>query len=161
MSDTRPDIERMLYDGRRVGVGVRTLLGHELGGESVEGWAQVAHEAIRAMNHITGAPSRTPMPAPVAYALLGNLAATAHALPQLLEQIEAGVRASLSTFDVYDENRRPDESVQMLEADLGAARTFARQLAAHLDGAQMAINAQGYNDDGGTEDQSMIGEVDE
>lgn len=133
------DITRLLYSDR-------TLLSEydPETGEDREGWADLAHEAIRAMNHLTNSPHA--IPAPVAYRVLGNLSGIAHMLPQLCEQLTRGLAKSLSEFDVYDTKRDATESVSDAVSNLEQAAANARTLADRLDAAQVAINSQGYEE---------------
>jgi hypothetical protein len=91
------NVENLLYGGR-------TLVRYTGQGEHVAGWPEVAHEAIRAINHLTG---QGPIPAPTAYRILGDLKGVGHLLPQALEQPCRGLQASLAAFDVYDHRRDP------------------------------------------------------
>lgn len=123
--------------------GDRTLTGHDdADGERVEGWADVAYEAIRAMNHITN--TADGIPAPVAYSVLGNLTGVAGMLPQLLEQLASGLERSLTEFDVYDHKREPAESVAAAQEALRTGRALASQLSDALSRAQVEINSQGW-----------------
>lgn len=138
-----PDVTRSLYSGR-------TITGHEgADGERIEGWADISYESIRAMNHITG--HSYPIPAPVAYRILGNLKGVGAMLPQLLGQLDRGMVASLDTFDVYDHDRAPAESVAQAHELLTQAAGLAEQLGALLSAAQSAIASQGYNTPAATE----------
>lgn len=136
-------IERVLY-------GDRTITRHydDATGDSVDGWADVAYEAVRAMNHITN--SAHPIPAPVAYSVLGNVSGMAGMLPQLCDQLVRGLEASLTAadFEIYDNNGEPAASVAAAQADLERAAALARQAAEAFAAAQVAINSQGYNSGG-------------
>lgn len=131
------NVENLLYGGR-------TLLCHTEEGERVAGWPEVAHEAIRAINHLTG---HGPIPAPTVYRILGDLKAVGHLLPQALEQLCRGLQASLTTFDVYDHRRDPAESVRDAVALLARASRKAADLGQLLEDAQAAIAEQGYRTD--------------
>lgn len=104
--------------------------------------ADDAFEAIRALNHatITGGP----IPAPLAYLLLGNLHQLGFGLDQLVRQLAAGLVRSLDAFDVYDDNRDPSASVAMATDALLLAGKHAARLGECLAAAQLAINLQGY-----------------
>jgi len=115
-------------------------------GDIFDGWAEVAHEAVRAMNHLTSSYGRHPIPAPVAYSVLGNLAGIAYMLPQLTQQLAGGLEESLNSFDVYDNNGDPATSVALAGAELAQAGRLARELADALSAAQATIAQQGYND---------------
>lgn len=134
--------ERLLHDGRPM---LRT--------DDEPGWADFAYDSIRALNHLTSSYGRHPIPAPVAYRLLGDLSGMAGMLPQLCQQLGGGLGASLEAFDVYDNNREPTESVALAIDALTEAARLADQLAAALSRAQAAINAQGYNDSPDVDEQ--------
>ncbi|GAB2864690.1 hypothetical protein [Nocardioides pacificus] len=134
--------ERLLHDGRPM-----------LRNGDEPGWADYAYDSIRALNHITSSYGRHPIPAPVAYRLLGDLSGMAGMLPQLCQQLGGGLGASLETFDVYDNNREPAQSVAQAIDALTQAANLAKRLTAALDEAQSAINAQGYNDGSGANEQ--------
>ena len=136
------DVESILY-------GERTLLPYEdeRTGVRTEGWADLANESIRAMNHITSSPgSGGAIPAPTAYRVLGNLSALAEKLPQLFEQLRNGLAASLDVLDVYDTKQDPRLSVLEAGEQLQAAALHAQRLADVLGKAQTAIAWQGYNE---------------
>jgi hypothetical protein len=132
-----PAVTRSLYDDRALLRGEDPAMGEE-----VDGWAELAQTAVRAMNHITGG---QPIPAPVPYSLLGNLSGLAHMLPQLCQQLADGLQRSLTEFDVYDDNRSPAQSATEARIALATAEEQVQVLAAALDVAQVAINSQGYN----------------
>ena len=130
-------VENLLYGGR-------TLVGHTEDGERIAGWPEVAHEAIRAINHLT---AHSPIPAPTAYRILGDLKGVGHLLPQALEQLCRGLQASLEAFDVYDHRRDPAASVSDAIALLARAARKAAELGQLLEDAQAAISEQGYHAD--------------
>ncbi len=130
-----PDIERHLHNGRAL-VGTQ-----DPDGEDVMGWPQVAYEAIRAINHLTG--HGVPIPAPVMYTILGELTGVAHVLPQGLRQLGHALAASLDTLNVYDHGR-PEDSVAAAVAALERAATLAAQLGPLLETAQSELAEQGY-----------------
>jgi hypothetical protein len=111
--------------------------------------ADDAYEAIRALNHGT----RRTIPAPLAYSLLGNLRCLGVALSQLADQIDAGLRSSLTTYDVYDEDRDPATSVELAGLDLTRAASHANDMAWRFGRAQQAIAAQGYRSDDDEEER--------
>ncbi len=111
-------VENLLYSGR-------ALVGFTDEGERIAGWPEVAHESIRAINHLT---SHGPIPAPTAYTILGDLKGVGHLLPQALEQLCRGMQASLTAFDVYDHGRDPAESVMDAVALLARASRKAADL---------------------------------
>ena len=134
---TTVDVENLLYGGR-------TLVGYTEEGERVAGWAEVAFESIRAINHLT---LHGPIPAPTAYRILGDLKGVGHLLPQAMEQLARGLQASLEAFDVYDRRREPAESVSDAVALLVRASRKATDLGQLLEDAQAAIADQGYRTD--------------
>ncbi|ADB33554.1 hypothetical protein Kfla_4527 [Kribbella flavida DSM 17836] len=99
------------------------------------------HECVQALMHGT---FRT-TPAPLVYALTGNLKVASWGLAQLSEQLGSGLRRSLTEYEVYDNNREPGQSVDQAGAELQRAADLARQLAAAFEKAQTAINQQGHN----------------
>ena len=137
MSTTTVHVENLVYGGR-------TLLGYTEAGERIAGWPEVAAESIRAINHLTG---HSPVPAPTAYRVLGDLKRVGHLLPQSLEQLCRGLHASLAAFDVYDHRRDPAESVLDAVALLSRAARKAADLGQLLEDAQAAISEQGYHVD--------------
>jgi hypothetical protein len=105
-------------------------------------YADDAYEAVRSLNHATF----RAIPAPLAYALLGNLQGVGYGLAQLLGQLSAGLTRSLAEYDVYDHNRDPVESVRAATAALREASTHAARIGELLAMAQASINLQGYHD---------------
>ncbi len=132
---TTVHVESLLYGGR-------TLVGCTEDDERIAGWPEVAHEAIRAINHLTG---HSPLPTPTAYRILGDLKGVGHLLPQALEQLCRGLHASLAVFDVYDHRCEPAESVTEAVALLSRAARKAADLGQLLEDAQAAISEQGYH----------------
>ena len=130
-------VDNLLYGGR-------TLVGYTDEGERIAGWPEVAYEAIRAINPLTG---QGPIPAPTAYRILGDLKGVGHLLPQALEQLCRGLQASLEVFDVYDHRRDPAASVSDAVALLCRAARKASDLGQLLEDAQAAISEQGYHAD--------------
>ena len=130
-------VEHLLYGGR-------SLVSFTDEGERIAGWPEVAYEAIRAINHLTG---HGPIPAPTVYRVLGDLKGVGHLLPQALEQLCRGLQASLTAFDVYDHRRDPAESVSDAVALLVRAARKAADLGQLLEDAQAAISEQGYRTD--------------
>jgi len=131
---TTAHVENRLYGGR-------ALIGYTEEGERVAGWAEVAYESIRAINHLT---LHGPIPAPTGYRILGDLKGVGHLLPQALGQLARGLRASLEAFDVYDHRRDPGESVAEAIGLLCRAARKAADLGQLLEDAQAAISEQGY-----------------
>lgn len=111
---------------------------------TVEGWPEVAYEAIRSINHLTG--HGYPIPAPVAYAVLGELKGVGHLLPQALGQLGAGLQQSLVELDVYDDTPgcSPEGAVEDARALLSEASGHARALGELLEAAQTKLSRQGY-----------------
>ncbi len=134
---TTVHVENLLFGGR-------TLVGYSEEGERVAGWAEVAYESIRAINHLT---LHGPIPAPTAHRILGDLKGVGHLLPQALEQLARGLQASLEAFDVYDHRRNPRESVAEGIGLFARAARKAADLGQLLEDAQAAISAQGYRSD--------------
>ena len=131
---TTVHVENLLYGGR-------TLVGYTEEGDRVAGWAEVAYESIRAINHLT---LHGPIPAPSAYRILGDLKGVGHLLAQALEQLARGLQASVEAFDVYDLRRDPGESVtEAIGLPCRAARKAA-DLGQLLEDAQAAISEHGY-----------------
>ncbi len=130
-------VENLLYGGR-------TLVGYTEDGVRIAGWPEVAYEAIRAINHLTG---HSPIPGPTAYRILGDLKGVGYLLPQGLEQLCRGLQASLAVFDVYDHRRDPAASVSDAVALLARAARKASDLGHLLEDAQAAISEQGYHAD--------------
>jgi len=103
--------------------------------------ADDAYEAIRAINHLTGAT----YPAPVVYAVLGNLKGVGHLLPQGLRQLGAGLERSLDEYDVYEaDDADPTPRAISARAYLEEAAVLAAQVGELLEKAQSAISQQGY-----------------
>ena len=104
--------------------------------------ADDSYESIRAVaREINYA---TAVPAPLAYEILGNLKGVAYALSEVGNSLGPGLRRSLDTYDVYDNNRAPADSVTMAQAALEQAAQHLEKAGALLDEAQSAINLQGY-----------------
>lgn len=132
-----PNVEHLLYSGR-------SLVSFTDEGERVAGWPELAYEAIRAINHLTG---HGPIPAPTAYQILGDLKGVGHLLPQALEQLCRGLQASLTAYDVYDHRHDPAQSVMDAVALLVRASRKTADLGQLLEDAQAAIAEQGYRTD--------------
>lgn len=108
------------------------------------GWPEVTYESLRAINHLT---DHGPIPAPTLYRVLGELKGIGHLLPQALEQLSHGLRASLDAYDVYDHRDDPAASVTNATALLTQAARTAAELGRLLEDAQRAIAEQGYRTD--------------
>ena len=130
------EIERRIHHGR-------TLCGHEEEhDERVAGWPEVAYGSLRAINHLTHSPA--PIPAPVLYDVLGNLAGVGNALPQALGQLADGLTRSLAQFDVTEARpgADPQDNVRRAVAAMRAAAEHAEHLGSLLEEAQSAIAGQ-------------------
>lgn len=141
-------IERVTYHGTLPSDPTERTLTRSYGDDDRgerDGWADIAHEAVRAMNHITSSPGDEGIPAPVVYSALGNLASVAQMLPQLFRQLANGLETSLEHFDVYDDKGDPRLSALTAGTHLQNAVTHAQRMAEELGSAQTAINSQGYN----------------
>ena len=104
-----------------------------------------ADEAYDSIKSIARRSSGGSIPAPVVYALLGNLkSAGGYTLAEALENIAGGLQHSLKTHDVYDEGGDAAANVDQATAELRAAAKLAGQIGRHLDAAQSVINRQGY-----------------
>ncbi|WP_401001045.1 hypothetical protein [Agromyces sp. GXQ0307] len=104
--------------------------------------ADEAYEIIKsiARRTVTGS-----IPAPVIYALVGNLkSAGGYTLAEVLRNMANGLQASLKTHDVYDNGGDAAANADQAAAELKAAAKLAEQIGQHLDAAQTAINQQGY-----------------
>lgn len=140
-------IERSVHNGRG-------LVTHDVGEGSefadndrgqVLGWPEIAYEAIRSINHVTGGAHA--IPAPVVYDVLGELKGVGHLLPQALDQLSSGLKRSLDEFDVYDNSdRTPAETVEQTQALLAQAAEHARLLGAALEAAQSIVADQGHRE---------------
>jgi hypothetical protein len=107
-------------------------------------YADVAAEAVRALNHATII-RRPAVPAPDLYPVLGSLARTAHGLAQAAQQIAAHLGDSVHTYDVHqDDESDPLAATEAGMAHLMCAAQCARQLGRTFEGAQSAIAIQGY-----------------
>ena len=130
-------VEHLLHGGRSV-------VGFTDQGAYVAGWPEVTYESLRAINHLTG---HGPITAPTLYRILGELKGVGHLLPQALEQLGRGLRASLDAYDVYDHRGDPAASVTAATALLTQAARTAADLGRLLEDAQSAIAEQGYRAD--------------
>ncbi len=104
--------------------------------------ADDAYESIRAINHL----NYTSLPAPVVYAVLGNLKNVAHQMPQALTSLTDGLTRSLDTHDVTEVDRGVDPAVQVQIAGdhLAIAARLIAEAGQELEKAQTAIAGQGY-----------------
>lgn len=141
-------IERTVYTGTLpTENGDRTLISYydAQAHEDRDGWAEIAHEAVRAMNHITSGGGGEGIPAPVAYTVIGSLSGMAEMLPQLFRQLANGVERSLQHFDVYDHRQDPRISAIEAGTHLENAVAHAQRMAEELGKAQSVLRDQGYN----------------
>ena len=129
-------LKNLIHDGR-------CLVGYDDQGEYVASWPEVAHESIRAINHLT---DHGPIPAPTVYRVLGELKDVGHLLPQALAQMTQGLQKSLELYRVYDA-RDPVDSVLEATLLLNQALRKAAELGELLEAAQAAISEQGYHDE--------------
>ena len=104
-----------------------------------------ADEAYEIIKSIARRSSGGSIPAPVVYALIGNLkSAGGYTLDEVLRNLADGLLLSLKTHDVYDDGGDPAANADQAAAELRAAAKLAEQIGRHLDTAQSAINRQGY-----------------
>jgi hypothetical protein len=102
--------------------------------------ADNAYESIRAINHLSG----TPVPAPVAYAVLGNYYLASFSLAQALGELGHNLERSLDSHLIYeDDGRDPAESVAAARLSLEEGAHTATRLGELLQAAQNAIAGQG------------------
>lgn len=94
-----------------------------------------AAAAIRELNHRTRHHDTLADPAELSW-LLADLAATAHRLPQLLDQLRAWLHHEHDTNSLRaDTDTDPADLVALTDTQLGCAGRHARQLAAAIDTA--------------------------
>lgn len=135
---TGQDVTRRVHNGRGL---VRQETPE---GEWVAGWPEVAYEAIRSVNHLTGGVA---IPAPVLYSVMGELKGVGHLLPQALDQLGQALRQSLDEYPVTDNSgREPAETVEQATRALDAAAGHARELGRLLETVQSLVADQGYTD---------------
>jgi hypothetical protein len=115
----------------------------ELAG-NVAGYADVAAEAIRALNHAS-ITRRPPLPAPDLYPVLGTLARMAHGLAQTGEQLGEHLGDSAHMYVLCQaDGSAPRAATAKGRGDLAHAAHCARLLGRTFADAQAAIAAQGY-----------------
>lgn len=86
------------------------------------------------------------VPAPELYHILGNLKWSGGCfLQELLARLSQGLEESMSTYDVYDNDRDPATSIAMARDHLDQAAALAATIAHHLEKAQSAIASQGHH----------------
>lgn len=99
--------------------------------------ADMASEAIRALNHATFVPGD--LPVPDAYRVVGGLSEMTARLPQLLEQLSRNLQARVELdglrLDSYGVQRytSPGAAIGIAQLSLAEAITAARTLATSLD----------------------------
>ena len=104
--------------------------------------ADHAQQAIRALNHDT---TRRTVAANEAYAILDSLKDVAHALPQTLDQLSAGLQQSLAEYDVYETTGGdPDVVVAYARTLLEQAAATVALVGQHLEEAQSVLAYQAY-----------------
>lgn len=130
-------ITRLVFDGR----GLLHQEDHDTG-EYVAGWPAVAAEAVRALNHLTI--GRRVIAAPTVYDVLDDLSTMAHRLPQGLTQLAKGLERSGDVLTLTDSRGDPRLNIAEAGDALARAAALAKQLAAALDEARLAIGEQGY-----------------
>jgi hypothetical protein len=113
--------------------------------------AQIAAEAMRALNHATFSPAGPAEPATV-YAVLGQLAAAAHRLPQLSGQLANWLTREYTAGRLSCAQGVLDDAVGDAQASLDRAAGHATRLGEALDLAQQAT-AWLYRPAGGGEDR--------
>lgn len=125
------------------GVVATRRLGPRLSNPAFIGAAQDLADAVRMLSLDT----RNTIAAPMAWDVLDHVRPASHNLGQLANRIAAGLRESLTEYDVFeeDEGRDPVTSIDEAEQHLKRAAELARQLADELKAAQTAINGQTYN----------------
>lgn len=134
------DITRSVHNGRGI-------VSHDVDGERVAGWPEVAYEAIRAVNHLTGGAA---IPAPVLYNVMGEMKGVGYLLPQALHQLGDGLARSLDDYDVTDSRTRsPEETVRQAQHLLTEAAGQARALGDLLEAVQTLVADQGHNGETG------------
>jgi hypothetical protein len=103
------------------------------------GWAYLAAEAVRALNHATLDPSGYPYPGD-AYSVIGNLQTLAQRLPQATDQASRYLiraHAAGSVVDVEDGSRTAPTVLEAIDG-LHLAAALAAQLADALGGVHSA-----------------------
>ncbi|HEY3514600.1 MAG TPA: hypothetical protein VGL36_35800 [Kribbella sp.] len=117
--------------------------GPRLSNETFIGAASELQDAIRMLSFDT----RATIAAPLACDVLDHLEPASTSIGQAAKRIAAGLRDSLTEYDVYeekDETRDPETSVAEAEQHLARATDLAQQLAAELKAAKAAIDGQVY-----------------
>ncbi len=119
--------------------------------DAVIALAQIAAEAIRALNHATFTQAGLEEPATV-NAVLGQLAAAAHRLPQLCGQLAGWLAAENTAGQLTHTTGGLPDAVEDALASLDRAARHATRLGEALDQAQRATTWL-YRPGGGGEDQ--------
>jgi hypothetical protein len=146
------DVDQAMRDGDRLlseaesalrGVVARRSPGPRLSNEAFLGASAELQDAIR----MIGFDTRATIAAPLAWDVLDHLEPASHSIGQVAKRIAAGLRESLTEYDVYEEKdptRDPATSVTAAEQHLSRATELAQQLAAELKAAQASIDGQVY-----------------
>ena len=121
--------------------------------DTITALAQIAAEAIRALNHTTFPPAGPAEPATV-HRMLGELATAAHRLPQLLSQLARWlIEENTAGHLAHDRDRLPGalhDALASLDRD---AAPHVAALAGALDRAQQATAGLYWWPGDGGEDQ--------
>jgi hypothetical protein len=113
------------------------------------GWSDAVVEAIQAINELTAAKERLPMPA--IHSLLGNLKQVGYELPQALHQLTRSLATEgIGPVMVSNRSDRKDAAAEARDHLAHAARR-ASELGALLEAAQLAIGESRPRDSGVTE----------
>jgi hypothetical protein len=122
-------------------------------GHQVAQLAATARETVQTITRLTS--PRPPIPAPTAYQTLIDLEEVAYQLGQALFQLGDALGASLTCYDVYEDDptRDPHTSVLFAQAALDEAAGSALLLGGAVGIARNAIAGQGYHDHPGRADR--------
>ncbi|WP_427896732.1 hypothetical protein ACQHIV_42150 (plasmid) [Kribbella sp. GL6] len=93
-------------------------------------------------------PGREPgLAAPLVLDLLDHVVPALRDLSTFGEHVGSSLRASLTTYDVFedDETRDPAESIDQAEPELERARQLLHEAAAALSAAKKALSGQSHN----------------
>ena len=119
--------------------------------EDMRAMALEACEAAEALARVANGSRERVVPAPTAYALLGELRVLLWHLDEVTSYLPTGVAASLADprFDVYDrdyrgEDRDPAAQARLAATALSEASSALQQAASAIEAAQTALNGQGY-----------------
>jgi hypothetical protein len=123
------------------------LAGFGEAGLPAGGWAYLAAEAVRGLNHATLAPGAYPYPGDI-YCVIGELLALAQRLPQAFNQAASaleGMDAAGHVRDVTDPDHTGPTAAEV-RAGLHTAARVAATLAGHLTLAHNAAGRLAYVD---------------